>query len=109
MNAKAPTPEAIKELNTALEQCDRITGFNYNKETDRFKLAGYFAADDRVPMELWNRFNDAAWIASRFSDVVEVSKRTKASVLHEALDEQLPILEQRYAKQLKKLRAARKN
>ena len=78
MNAKAPTPEAIKELNTALEQCDRITGFNYDKETDRFKLAGYFAADDRVPMGLWNRFNDAAWYLHGRMDCSIISQEQRA-------------------------------
>jgi len=43
-----------------------------------------------------------------FYDIVEVSKRSKASILHESLDEKLPELKTNYAPQLKKLKQARR-
>ena len=43
-------------------------------------------------------------LAPSFNDVVAVSQRQKASIIHESLSARLPMLETRYADQLKKLR-----
>jgi hypothetical protein len=51
-------------------------------------------------------YRPAAHIAPRFHAVVTVSRRSRASVLHESLEQQLPVMEQRYSKQLKKLKSA---
>lgn len=43
-----------------------------------------------------------------FADVVTVSRRTKASIIHESLEMNLPVMEVRYAPQLNRLRARHK-
>ena len=49
-------------------------------------------------------YRPAVALAPRFNNVVAVSRRTRASVLHEALELHLPELERRYAAQLKNVR-----
>ena len=49
-------------------------------------------------------YRPAQHLAGRFYDVVEASKRTKASIVHESLENTLPILEAANAQALATLK-----
>lgn len=66
------------------------------------------ASDNQNPLNKPFSYRVPAPYREQFMDIIAVSRRNKASLLHEALERELPNFEIRYSKELAKYRAAKK-